>query len=111
MSVQHAERRTKVEGLLNQIKKIDGGWQEMLDLLYVRSVRKSLIERRWELGLTQGDLAKRLGISQAAVAEFETDPYPDPRMSTLARYACALDLELRPSLICPPTPPEEEKDG
>jgi ribosome-binding protein aMBF1 (putative translation factor) len=57
-----------------------------------------LVARRHALGLSQGEVAARMGTSQPAVARFETGGV-DARLSTLRRYAAAvdvrLDLELR----------------
>lgn len=48
-----------------------------------------LIALREQKGLTQGQLAKRMGISQSGVARIEGGDR-DPRLSTLRRYALAL---------------------
>ena len=49
--------------------------------------------RAWreELGLTQEELASRMGISQAAVAKFE-QPTAHPRTATLKKIASALGI-------------------
>lgn len=49
-----------------------------------------LVARRLALGLTQTDVADRLGVSQSAVARFEGGDR-DPHLSTLRRYALAVD--------------------
>ncbi|WP_136523701.1 helix-turn-helix domain-containing protein [Geomonas ferrireducens] len=51
--------------------------------------------RAWreELGLKQEDLAKRLNVSQAAVAKFE-HPTARPRLATLRKIAAALGISL-----------------
>ena len=51
--------------------------------------------RAWreELGLTQEELAVRLGLSQAAVAKFE-HPSAHPRSSTLKKIALALGISI-----------------
>ena len=46
---------------------------------------------REELGLTQEELALRIGISQAAVAKFE-HPGSHPRAATLKKVAAALGI-------------------
>jgi DNA-binding XRE family transcriptional regulator len=53
------------------------------------------IIRAWreELGLTQEELAKRLGVSQAAVAKFE-QANARPRMTTLKKIAAALGINV-----------------
>ncbi|MBU5635792.1 helix-turn-helix transcriptional regulator [Geomonas sp. Red69] len=48
---------------------------------------------REELGLTQDELARRLNVSQAAVAKFE-QPNARPRMATLRKIAVALGITI-----------------
>lgn len=48
---------------------------------------------REELGLTQEELAKRLSVSQAAVAKFE-QPTARPRVATLKKIASALGITM-----------------
>jgi transcriptional regulator with XRE-family HTH domain len=49
-----------------------------------------LVEVRQELGLSQTEVAARMGTSQSAVARLERGD-ADVRLSTLRRYAAALD--------------------
>lgn len=49
--------------------------------------------RRVDLGLTQTEVAARMGTSQSAVARLESGE-ADIRLSTLERYAAALSHEL-----------------
>ncbi len=55
-----------------------------------------LVSQRLALGLTQTEVAARMGTSQSAVARLESGD-ADVRISTLERYAAALErsLELR----------------
>ena len=48
-----------------------------------------LVARRQELGLSQTEVAARMGTSQSAVARLESGD-ADVRLSTLERYAAAL---------------------
>lgn len=48
-----------------------------------------LVDRRQRLGLSQTEVAARMGTSQSAVARFEARR-ADARLSTLERYAAAL---------------------
>jgi transcriptional regulator with XRE-family HTH domain len=57
-----------------------------------RVVRR-LAERRQEQGLSQTEVAARMGTSQSAVARLESGN-GDLRLSTLQRYAAALDAEV-----------------
>jgi transcriptional regulator with XRE-family HTH domain len=52
-----------------------------------------LADVRRRAGLTQGDLARRLAISQAAVAQLE-QPGSNPRVATLDRALRAAGVEL-----------------
>lgn len=57
-----------------------------------------LAAQRVELGLTQTEVAARMGTSQSAVARLESGE-ADVRMSTLERYAAALDRALEVRLL------------
>ena len=52
-----------------------------------------LATRRNELGLSQAELARRVGTTQSAIARLESGGRP-PRVDTLLRIADALDCEL-----------------
>jgi predicted transcriptional regulator len=55
-----------------------------------RALAEELVERRVSLGLSQTEVAARMGTSQSAVARLETGQV-DIRLSTLERYAAAVD--------------------
>ena len=61
----------------------------------------SLVARRLELGLTQTQVAARMGTSQSAVARVEAGEL-DVRLSTVERYAAALGQRLDWRLEDPP---------
>ncbi len=54
-----------------------------------RSLTEELVSRRVHLGLSQTEVAARMGTSQSAVARLESGT-ADLRLSTLERYAAAL---------------------
>jgi transcriptional regulator with XRE-family HTH domain len=54
---------------------------------------EALIARREEMGLTQADLAHKIGVSQQAISKFERMD-ADPRLSTIRRYALAVGLKI-----------------
>ncbi|MDP5226453.1 MULTISPECIES: helix-turn-helix transcriptional regulator [Arthrobacter] len=54
-----------------------------------RSMRSELIRLRRSAGLSQAQLAERMGVSQQAVAKFEKYD-ADPKLSTIRRYANAV---------------------
>lgn len=61
-----------------------------------RELGAELASRRQVLGLSQTEVAARMGTSQSAVARLEAGAL-DVRLSTLARYARALgdDVDVR----------------
>lgn len=63
-----------------------------------RKLLTELVERRRALGLSQTEVAARMGTSQSAVARLEAQATPDVRLSTLERYADAVGHALRWSL-------------
>ena len=58
-----------------------------------RALSEDLVARRVELGLSQTEVAARMGTSQSAVARLESGE-ADVRLSTLERYAAAVDQQL-----------------
>jgi transcriptional regulator with XRE-family HTH domain len=70
-----------------------------------RALADDLLERRISLGLTQTQVAARMGTSQSAVARVEAGG-SDVRLSTIERYAAALGNVVEWSLASPdePTP-------
>ena len=72
------------------------GFKEMA--LRRQALAEDLVQRRIRLGLSQTEVAARMGTSQSAVARFESGGV-DVRLSTLERYAaalgCSLDWKLR----------------
>ena len=54
----------------------------------------SIIERRLAKGLTQSDLAKKLGTKQSAIARLESGNY-NPSLAFLNKVATALDTKLK----------------
>jgi len=54
---------------------------------------EALIAKREEMGLTQADLARKIGVSQQAISKFERMD-ADPKLSTIRRYALAVGLKI-----------------
>ena len=67
------------------------GFKEMAERR--RTVTGQLVSLRRELGLSQTEVATRMGTSQSAVARFEAGDL-DARLSTLERYTAALGARL-----------------
>lgn len=67
-------------------------------------IAKNLIATRTEEGLTQGELAKRCGISQANISKFETGS-SRPSLSTLKKIADGLGRRLSVTFV------DEDNEG
>lgn len=76
-----------------------------------RHLSQELVERRIALGLTQTEVAARMGTSQSAVARLESGA-SDVRLSTLERYAAAVGHVVEWRLHLPePSDRRAEGDG
>ena len=53
----------------------------------------ALVGKRIALGLSQTDVAEMLGVTQQAISKFEQMD-SDPRLSTIRRYALAVEAEI-----------------
>jgi ribosome-binding protein aMBF1 (putative translation factor) len=67
------------------------GFKEMADRR--RALAETLTARRTEMGLSQTEVAARMGTSQSAVARLESGD-ADVRLSTIERYVSALGERL-----------------
>jgi predicted transcriptional regulator len=67
------------------------GFKEMAERRH--SMTGQLLTLRRELGLSQSEVASRMGTSQSAVARFEAGDL-DVRLSTVERYTNALGAQL-----------------
>jgi ribosome-binding protein aMBF1 (putative translation factor) len=61
-----------------------------------RELARQLAERRRDAGLTQAELAERMGTSQGQITRFESGA--DTRLSTVARYAAAIGIKVQWSI-------------
>jgi transcriptional regulator with XRE-family HTH domain len=60
---------------------------------------KDVLARRDDLGLTQAELAARMGKKQPAIARFEAGNAENPTLSFLHALADALDMQLSVRLV------------
>lgn len=72
------------------------GYERIRVLRELNPVAAHMRERRFELGLTQEEVAKAAGTSHSAVSRLEKGIHM-PQLSTLQRIAAVLDEEL---LVC-----------
>ena len=62
------------------------------------TIARALIEARTRSGLTQREVAKRMGTTQSAIARLERG-HPLPSITTLKKYASATDSKVNISLV------------
>ena len=67
------------------------------------AVEDDLVALRESAGVSQHTLAKRLGVSQPAIAKLESGKAKNIGIMTIARYAAALGGQLRVVIIKPST--------
>ncbi len=73
----------------------DSEYREAYDALEEEyELRRGVIRARIEQGLTQADLAERLGTTQSAISRMEAGEF-NPRVDTLRKLAVALGVEFR----------------
>ena len=61
--------------------------------ILARKLLRSLIAARTKAGLSQAEVARRMGIPQPAIVRLEAGTH-SPTLTTLARYASAIGVDL-----------------
>lgn len=102
-----AEKRAKK--VLDTIARDPAAWDAMTSLLNARALRDAMVDARKARGMTQAAVAKRMGVTQSTVSELESARYPDPRLTTLQRYARAIDCRFVVDVLPPPEDPTPEE--
>ena len=70
----------------------DPGFREAYEELQPEyALKEAIVRARVEDGITQAELAERMGVKQPAVARMETGPF-NPRLTTLRKLAVALGV-------------------
>src|SRR5437660_10108771 len=96
-----------LDRLIDELAANDPSIRSRIDAaLERRELARQLAERRRTAGLTQTQLAKRMGTSQGQVTRLESGA--DTRLSTVARYAAAVGMKVEWSLA-PLNPPAGRK--
>jgi predicted transcriptional regulator len=75
-------------------KKVRRAYEDLApEFAFVRMI----IQKRVEKGLTQKELARKIGTKQSAISRFESGTY-NPTLSFLGKVASALDTKVNISL-------------
>lgn len=82
-----------LDKLIDEFAAVDPAvGQRVTAALERRELARRLADGRRDAGLTQSELAKRMGTSQGQVTRFESGA--DTRLSTVARYAAAIGVKV-----------------
>ena len=88
-----------LERIRRHLAGTEDGW-------FFAQIAEQVTQRRAALGLSQQQLAERVGTTQSSIARLERGGRP-PRIDTLRRIADALECELRVDLVPRAGPTEE----
>jgi DNA-binding XRE family transcriptional regulator len=86
--------RERIDRALRRVR--EGGDPKGVEQAAERAASRllaSLIKARTNAGLSQAEVARRIGVPQPAIVRLEAGTH-SPTLSTLARYASAIGVEL-----------------
>jgi ribosome-binding protein aMBF1 (putative translation factor) len=87
-----------LDELVDERSASNPAFPQMVEAAYERRrLLRALAARREELGLSQTQVAARMGTSQSSVARLESGE-ADARLSTIERFSAAVGVELHWSL-------------
>lgn len=69
-------------------------YKHYMDLELEYNIAVAVIEKRLEKGMTQAELAKKIGTKQSAISRLESGSY-NPSVNFLEKVAKALDSDLK----------------
>ena len=86
--------RERIDGILRTVREAgEPSAVEEAATELARRLLASLIEARSKAGLSQTEVARRMGLPQSAIVRLEAGTH-SPTLSTLARYASAIGVDL-----------------
>jgi DNA-binding XRE family transcriptional regulator len=84
------DERDDLDELIEEFAREDSDLPRIVDALArARIMVRELARAREEVGMTQAQVAERIGTTQSAVARLERADV-DPRLSTLVKYAAVV---------------------
>ncbi|WNG32370.1 helix-turn-helix transcriptional regulator [Archangium violaceum] len=103
--------QAQVDALLGQLEELraelaeyealKSGKRKVLDLVSLEELPRALIESRIAAGLTQKDLAQRLGIPEQQVQRYEATEYAGASLARIQEIVRALGLNIRKEVFLP----------
>ena len=86
--------RERIDGILRTVREAgEPSAVEEAAIELARRLLEALIEARSKAGLSQTEVARRMGLPQSAIVRLEAGTH-SPTLSTLARYASAIGVDL-----------------
>lgn len=86
------------EAELHEYETLKAGDPKILELDSLEALPKVLIQARIAAGLTQEDLAARLGVKPQQIQRYEASDYQTASFARLREIACVLGLRIRESV-------------
>ena len=84
-------------GELREYEELESGRVAPPDLSYIAVVPRDLIRARIASGLTQKELAKRLGMAEQQIQQYEAKDYESVSLARIAQVAKALQSARSPN--------------
>lgn len=98
---RHMEKSEFMQWLDGELDR-DPEFQKRVDAaLNQMRIEQDLVELREARQVSQGELAKRIGVSQPVIARLESGRIKNLTLRTLARYAAALGGQVRIEIVKP----------
>ena len=95
--LREAEKdRERIEDVLRTVRDGEGPQSAAVEEAATRQAQlllRSLIQARERAGISQAEVARRMGVPQPAIVRLEAGTH-SPTLSTLARYASAIGVQL-----------------
>ncbi|MXP54226.1 helix-turn-helix domain-containing protein [Pantoea sp. Seng] len=97
LKLQHDELISEIE----DYEQVKSGSYAVFDVKNISELPKALIRSRVYLGLTQLDLAQKLGMKEQQVQRYENTEYASASFSTILSVVDALDLKITEGVFLP----------
>lgn len=121
-SVHPRLRRAQTDALRSQLADLDGelkqyealrsGKRRVIRTRSLADLPRALIEARVASGLSQRDLAERLGLKEQQIQRYEATDYASASLRRIREVAGALGVDFAGQITCaPPTAVAEERAG
>lgn len=89
---------------LAEYEALRGGHVRVFELDSLKALPEALIRARIARGLTQRQLAERLGLREQQLQRYEATRYAGVSLDRIQQIADALGMEIRESVTLPPGP-------